>query len=178
MSEASKKSPVSTPQQPSNAPATASAAPQGAAPAVTRAPQGGQGGPRQRGRDGQDGRAARAPGAASGQPRPAQGGEGRAPRQPRPEGDARPPRADGERGGRGPRLTPEEAAARAAEAAFRNPIPPITFPEDLPVSGRRAEIAEALTKHQVIIVSGETGSGKTTQLPKICLELGLSLIHI
>jgi ATP-dependent helicase HrpA len=55
---------------------------------------------------------------------------------------------------------------------LRTPLPVITFPEDLPVSGRRREIAEALQKHQVIIVSGETGSGKTTQLPKICLELG------
>ncbi|WP_295762126.1 ATP-dependent RNA helicase HrpA [Undibacterium sp.] len=55
---------------------------------------------------------------------------------------------------------------------FRNPPPVITYPEELPVSGRRAEIAEALKKHQVIIVCGETGSGKTTQLPKICLELG------
>ncbi len=55
---------------------------------------------------------------------------------------------------------------------FRNPPPVITYPEELPVSGRRAEIAEALQKHQVIIVCGETGSGKTTQLPKICLELG------
>jgi ATP-dependent helicase HrpA len=51
-------------------------------------------------------------------------------------------------------------------------LPPIVFPEDLPVSGRREEIARALSAHQVIIVSGETGSGKTTQLPKICLELG------
>ncbi len=71
-----------------------------------------------------------------------------------------------------PRLTPEEQAAREAERNFRNPLPPITFPEDLPVSGRRHEIAEALQNNQVIIVSGETGSGKTTQLPKICLELG------
>ncbi|MBE3023286.1 ATP-dependent RNA helicase HrpA [Janthinobacterium sp. GW458P] len=63
-------------------------------------------------------------------------------------------------------------AAREAEKAFRNPLPPITYPEDLPVSGRREEIARALTENQVIIVSGETGSGKTTQLPKICLELG------
>ncbi|MBC7488934.1 MAG: ATP-dependent RNA helicase HrpA [Glaciimonas sp.] len=54
----------------------------------------------------------------------------------------------------------------------RNPLPPIVFPEDLPVSGRRAEIAKALQANQVIIVCGETGSGKTTQLPKICLELG------
>lgn len=63
-------------------------------------------------------------------------------------------------------------AAREAEKTFRNPLPLITYPEDLPVSGRRAEIAKALTENQVIIVSGETGSGKTTQLPKICLELG------
>ncbi len=55
---------------------------------------------------------------------------------------------------------------------MRNPLPAIVYPEDLPVSGRRAEIAEALRAHQVIIVCGETGSGKTTQLPKICLELG------
>ncbi|PIL43704.1 ATP-dependent RNA helicase HrpA [Massilia eurypsychrophila] len=51
-------------------------------------------------------------------------------------------------------------------------MPPITFPEELPVSGRRADIARAIMENQVIIVSGETGSGKTTQLPKICLELG------
>jgi len=55
---------------------------------------------------------------------------------------------------------------------FRNALPPISYPEELPVSGKRTEIAEALQKHQVIIVCGETGSGKTTQLPKICLELG------
>ncbi|MFZ1498471.1 MAG: ATP-dependent RNA helicase HrpA [Giesbergeria sp.] len=48
----------------------------------------------------------------------------------------------------------------------------MTFPESLPVSARRAEIAEALKQHQVIIVCGETGSGKTTQLPKIALTLG------
>jgi ATP-dependent helicase HrpA len=51
-------------------------------------------------------------------------------------------------------------------------VPPITYPESLPVSARREEIARALAEHQVIIVSGETGSGKTTQLPKIALELG------
>ena len=48
----------------------------------------------------------------------------------------------------------------------------ITFPESLPVSSRRAEIMEAMERHQVIIVCGETGSGKTTQLPKIALALG------
>ena len=48
----------------------------------------------------------------------------------------------------------------------------ITFPESLPVSGRRQDIVQAFQKHQVIIVCGETGSGKTTQLPKIALSLG------
>jgi len=48
----------------------------------------------------------------------------------------------------------------------------ITFPSNLPISDRRDEIAELIQKHQVVIVAGETGSGKTTQLPKICLSLG------
>ncbi|TBW66424.1 ATP-dependent RNA helicase HrpA, partial [Burkholderia thailandensis] len=48
----------------------------------------------------------------------------------------------------------------------------MTFPESLPVSGKRDEIARAIAAHQVVIVCGETGSGKTTQLPKICLSLG------
>src|SRR5690625_2851738 len=48
----------------------------------------------------------------------------------------------------------------------------ITYPEDLPVSARRDDIAKAIQEHQVVIISGETGSGKTTQIPKICLELG------
>ncbi|MEZ6127382.1 MAG: ATP-dependent RNA helicase HrpA [Planctomycetaceae bacterium] len=51
-------------------------------------------------------------------------------------------------------------------------VPQITFPEDLPVVGRRSEIADAIRDHQVIVVCGETGSGKSTQLPKIALELG------
>src|SRR5262249_50406400 len=50
-------------------------------------------------------------------------------------------------------------------------VPAITYP-DLPVSDRRAEIAKAVTDNQVVVIAGETGSGKTTQLPKICLELG------
>lgn len=58
------------------------------------------------------------------------------------------------------------------QEVFRHPLPPISYPEELPVSSRRDEIAAALQAHQVIIVCGETGSGKTTQLPKICLELG------
>ena len=62
-------------------------------------------------------------------------------------------------------FTPEQLAERAAA------IPVIEFP-DLPVSARREEIARAIRDHQVVIVSGETGSGKTTQLPKICMQLG------
>ncbi|WP_304361565.1 ATP-dependent RNA helicase HrpA, partial [Collimonas fungivorans] len=54
----------------------------------------------------------------------------------------------------------------------RNPLPPVVFPEELPVSGKRGEISAAIAANQVVIVCGETGSGKTTQLPKICLELG------
>lgn len=57
-------------------------------------------------------------------------------------------------------------------------IGPITYPEDLPVSARREEIARAIAGNQVVIVSGETGSGKTTQLPKICLELGRGRIRL
>ncbi|MFZ5538744.1 MAG: ATP-dependent RNA helicase HrpA [Pseudomonadota bacterium] len=56
--------------------------------------------------------------------------------------------------------------------AMRAPLPPIAFPEELPVSARREEIARAIEANQVVIVCGETGSGKTTQLPKICLALG------
>jgi len=52
------------------------------------------------------------------------------------------------------------------------PAPVITFPESLPVSARRDEIARAFTSHPAIVVCGETGSGKTTQLPKIALALG------
>ncbi|MFF0249217.1 ATP-dependent RNA helicase HrpA [Streptosporangium sandarakinum] len=64
----------------------------------------------------------------------------------------------------------EKAERRVAER--RAGVPTITYPESLPVSRRRDDILEAIRDHQVVIVAGETGSGKTTQLPKICLELG------
>ncbi|GLH97486.1 ATP-dependent RNA helicase HrpA [Phytohabitans aurantiacus] len=54
----------------------------------------------------------------------------------------------------------------------RASVPKITYPEALPVSQKKDEILAAIRDHQVVIVAGETGSGKTTQLPKICLELG------
>ena len=63
--------------------------------------------------------------------------------------------------------TEAEIARRAAL------VPEIHFPDELPVSSRRDEIAAAIRDHQVVVVAGETGSGKTTQIPKICLELGL-----
>ncbi|MDI5962095.1 ATP-dependent RNA helicase HrpA [Streptomyces sp. SL13] len=57
-------------------------------------------------------------------------------------------------------------------ALRRSAVPAISYPESLPVSRKRDEILAAIRDHQVVIVAGETGSGKTTQIPKICLELG------
>ena len=57
-------------------------------------------------------------------------------------------------------------------AARRAAMPPISYPPELPVSQRKDEIMRAIRDHQVVIIAGETGSGKTTQIPKICLELG------
>ena len=68
-----------------------------------------------------------------------------------------------------------ERDLRAEIDAFerrRRSKPACSYPEELPVSARREEIARAIEHHQVVIVCGETGSGKTTQLPKICLDLG------
>ncbi|HVF05299.1 MAG TPA: ATP-dependent RNA helicase HrpA [Frankiaceae bacterium] len=64
----------------------------------------------------------------------------------------------------------ERAEQRLARRLAARPA--ITYPADLPVSQARDEIASAIANHQVVVVAGETGSGKTTQLPKICLELG------
>ncbi|MBY6185144.1 ATP-dependent RNA helicase HrpA [Marinobacter hydrocarbonoclasticus] len=70
----------------------------------------------------------------------------------------------------------EQLLTRMAESQARVALraqnaPKVRYP-DLPVSDKRDEIAEAIANHQVVIVAGETGSGKTTQLPKICMELG------
>lgn len=100
----------------------------------------------------------------------ARGQQGQPPRRQQDEPAGKPPRAAPPQDARAPR---RERPPRAAVAP--NPVPPITYPESLPVSGRRDEIARAIAAHQVVIVSGETGSGKTTQLPKICLELGRGL---
>nr|WP_258364166.1 ATP-dependent RNA helicase HrpA [Halomonas sp. LBP4] len=68
-----------------------------------------------------------------------------------------------------------EALERSQRTAARRATIPVTleYPEALPVAERRDEILAALRDHQVVVVAGETGSGKTTQLPKLCLELGL-----
>ena len=115
----------------------------GGRPADGRGGRRGRAGQEGRGRAGQEGR-----GQAS---RDKRGREGRRPQREH----ARPFKP----------FTPEQLAERAAA------IPVISFP-DLPVSARRDEIASAIRDHQVVIVSGETGSGKTTQLPKICMQLG------
>ena len=74
--------------------------------------------------------------------------------------------------------TPVDELAREVEAAEqrvarrRAAVPDIRYPESLPVSERKDEILAAIRDHQVVVLAGETGSGKSTQLPKICLELG------
>ncbi|RUL91390.1 ATP-dependent RNA helicase HrpA [Verrucosispora sp. FIM060022] len=69
-------------------------------------------------------------------------------------------------------IAAEVAAAEVRLERRRAALPRITYPAALPVSERKDDIAAAIRDHQVVIVAGETGSGKTTQLPKICLELG------
>ena len=64
----------------------------------------------------------------------------------------------------------DRAAARVEKR--RATVPPVSYPAELPITARKDDIAAAIRDNQVVIVAGETGSGKTTQLPKICLELG------
>jgi ATP-dependent helicase HrpA len=70
------------------------------------------------------------------------------------------------------RLEQDVLAARRRAQARQRAVPAISYPAELPVSQRKDEIARLISDHQVVILAGETGSGKTTQLPKICLELG------
>ncbi|GAA3753758.1 ATP-dependent helicase HrpA [Spinactinospora alkalitolerans] len=89
-------------------------------------------------------------------------------------------RIEGARKVRDPRKQKTVADAIAADidsaelsvARRRSALPEIGYPEQLPVSQRKDDILAAIRDHQVVIVAGETGSGKTTQLPKICMELG------
>lgn len=68
----------------------------------------------------------------------------------------------------------QQRRARLKDARAAHPVA-VTYPEDLPVTAAKDEIAEAIRDNQVVIIAGETGSGKTTQLPKICLDLGLGV---
>ncbi|QKG27356.1 ATP-dependent RNA helicase HrpA [Actinomadura verrucosospora] len=68
-----------------------------------------------------------------------------------------------------------EAAERRVERR-RLAVPAITYPAELPVAQKKDDILAAVRDHQVVIVAGETGSGKTTQIPKICLELGRGVL--
>lgn len=70
------------------------------------------------------------------------------------------------------KLREEIAASIERVKARRAAMPRLVYPSDLPIVQRKDEIAKAIAEHQVVVVCGETGSGKTTQLPKICLELG------
>jgi len=83
-------------------------------------------------------------------------------------------RLRGARGGRSlVRLEHELSEAEARIARRRAAVPAaIDYPQELPVSARREDLLRAIHEHQVVIVAGETGSGKSTQLPKLCLELG------
>ncbi len=69
-------------------------------------------------------------------------------------------------------IAAEVGRAQARVERRRAAVPAIRYPDELPISRRREDIRKAIAEHQVVIVAGETGSGKTTQLPKICLELG------
>ncbi|MCQ8829759.1 ATP-dependent RNA helicase HrpA [Streptomyces malaysiensis] len=69
-------------------------------------------------------------------------------------------------------IAEEITRAELRVADRRAAVPAVTYPEELPVSQKRDAILEAVRDHQVVIVAGETGSGKTTQIPKICMELG------
>ena len=73
------------------------------------------------------------------------------------------------------RLEHKLAQSLAAAKARKDSLPEIQFPEELPVSQKKEAIADAIKHHQVTIICGETGSGKTTQLPKLCLQLGLGV---
>jgi ATP-dependent helicase HrpA len=70
------------------------------------------------------------------------------------------------------RFEQQLAQARARVQRRRASVPTVSYPPQLPVSTRRDDLLAAINDHQVVVVAGETGSGKTTQLPKICLELG------
>lgn len=71
-----------------------------------------------------------------------------------------------------PRLAAEQARSIALRQSRLAAVPALNYPAELPVVAKKDDIKAAIAAHQVVIIAGETGSGKTTQIPKICLELG------
>jgi ATP-dependent helicase HrpA len=73
------------------------------------------------------------------------------------------------------RILDEARTSIALREARRINVPRVTYPPDLPITARKDEIVAAIRDHQVVVIAGETGSGKTTQIPKMCLEAGLGI---
>ena len=73
------------------------------------------------------------------------------------------------------RILDEVRTSIALREARRINVPRVTYPPDLPITARKDEIVAAIRNHQVVVIAGETGSGKTTQIPKMCLEAGLGI---
>ncbi len=73
------------------------------------------------------------------------------------------------------RLLNEVHASVALRDQRRRNVPPVSYPPELPITARKDDILAAIRGNQVVVVAGETGSGKTTQLPKLCLEAGLGI---
>jgi len=73
------------------------------------------------------------------------------------------------------RILDEVRASIALRETRRLNVPRVSYPPDLPISARKDEIVAAIRHHQVVVIAGETGSGKTTQIPKMCLEAGLGI---
>jgi ATP-dependent helicase HrpA len=73
------------------------------------------------------------------------------------------------------RLLQQVRASVALREQRRLNVPAITYPTDLPITARKDDIVAAIRSHQVVVIAGETGSGKTTQIPKMCLEAGLGI---
>ena len=70
------------------------------------------------------------------------------------------------------RLLAQVRASVALREERRLNVPKLNYPPDLPITARKDDIVAAIREHQVVIIAGETGSGKTTQIPKMCLEAG------
>ena len=73
------------------------------------------------------------------------------------------------------RLRQQVLASIALREERRVYVPLVSYPPELPITARKDDIVAAIRSHQVVVIAGETGSGKTTQIPKMCLEAGLGI---